>query len=207
MSNEITFSDDDMKKWSHGKFAELVGTIWQFTKIEHIRDDRPLGLRRSYTLYCDGFDDLRLYPIIGNYYILSNISCYFDRIISDTRMFLQFIHFADDSDKVGIRWNIEIKDLAFFRYLHEPSIGILKEVKIHKYLDSNIQSLISGSDIYKKMYESFMNYKFRIEANLEKTLHPDIIMNILNYTPINIVGLKFAINYPLPGKRARIDIE
>lgn len=207
MSSEITFTDDDMKKWSPDKFAELVGTIWHFTKIEHIKDDVPLGLRRSYSLHCDGFDDLRLFPISGNYYILSNISCCFDRIISDTRMFLQFIHFADDSNKVMIRWSIEIKDLAFVRYLHEPSIGILKEVKIHKYLDSNIQLLISGSDIYRKMYATFMKYKSRIEANIGKTLHPDIIMKILNYTPINTVGLKYDINDPLPGKRARIGID
>ena len=197
----VVFSGDKMRLWQMDYFNSLIGSIWQFTKMEldpklNIHGMEIPRLKRSHSVDMSAYDVIETIPSIGECYILAGVDIYDYNNICCAR----FIKMVDNPERTRLLWQFNITQMGIVSYFREPNLMDVLEVKIHKTINSDVQKHLTP-----RMNHIFQEYSSAVMKSLEN-IHPDIIMNILDYTPIErIINITINLNNPYPGKWARIE--
>lgn len=203
----VAFSGDKMRLWQIDYFNSLIGSIWQFTKMEFSKDSMSdpgsnihgkeiPRLKRSHSVDISAYDVIETIPCVGDCYILAGVDIYDYNDIFCCR----FIKMVDNPERTRLLWQFNITQMGIVSYFREPNLMDVLEVKIHKTINSDVQKHLTP-----RMNHIFREYSSAVMKSLP-SIHPDIIMNILDYTPIErIINITINLNYPYPGKWARIE--
>lgn len=201
------FSVDKMREWSKDQFNSLIGSIWQFTKLQVSKNPESdmyengiPRLKRSHSINMIAYDLIETMPCIGDCYILSSVNNYYrPEFDKEYICCAQFIKMVDNPDRTCLLWEFSITRMGIVSHYRESNLMDILEVKIHKSINSDVQKCLAP-----RMLRCFQEYSTAVIESLQ-SIHPDIIKLILDYTPIErIFNITIEYDNPLPGKRARL---